>query len=109
VDQAAYDQKQVEQAVREHLETSLALDQRRLGQPLFRSEVIALLEQVEGVENGHCEILTTPYGGMSAGSLPRLHQADDGGVRRVSVKPHQLLYLDPAVYAPDISIRQYEI
>ncbi|MEN8177720.1 MAG: hypothetical protein ABFS39_03790 [Pseudomonadota bacterium] len=109
VDEAAFDKKQVELAVREQLQTGLALKQRRLGQPLFRSEVIALLEEVEGVENGHCEILATPYAGMSVDSRPRLHKADDGGIRRVSVKPHQLLYLDADVHEPVVSTRQYEI
>ena len=109
VDEAAFDKKKVELAVREQLQNGLALKQRRLGQPLFRSEVIALLEQVEGVENGHCEILATPYPGMSADSRPRLHKADDGGIRRVSVKPHQLLYLDVELYPLQISTLQYEI
>ncbi len=108
VDTAAFDKKQVALAVREQLQAGLALKQRKLGQPLFRSEVIALLEQVEGVENGHCEILATPYAGLSVVQHPRLHQADDGGIRRVSVKPHQLLYLDLDVYEPDISTREYE-
>ncbi len=109
VDETAFDKKQIEQTVREQLQNGLALKQRRLGQPLFRSEVIALLEQVEGVENGHCEILATPYPGMSADSRPRLHGADDGGIRRVSVKPHQLLYLDADLYPLEISTLQYEI
>jgi len=109
IDETAFDRKQVERAVREQLQNGLALKQRRLGQPLFRSEVIALLEQVEGVENGHCEILATPYPGMSDGSRPRLHKVDDGGIRRISVKPHQLLYLDADAYPLEISSLQYEI
>ncbi|MDJ0807568.1 MAG: putative baseplate assembly protein, partial [Gammaproteobacteria bacterium] len=109
VDEAAFDKKQVAQAVQDQLATGLALKQRRLGQPLFRSEVIALLEQVEGVENGHCEILATPYVGLSVAERPRLHKADDGGIRRVSVKPHQLLYLDPDLHEPVVTTRQYEI
>ena len=109
VDEVAFDKRQVEQVVREQLRNELALKQRKLGQPLFRSEVIALLEQVEGVENGHCEILSTPYPAMSAESRPRLHKADDGGIRRVSVKPHQLLYLDADLFPPEISTLQYEI
>jgi hypothetical protein len=38
-----------------------------------------------------------------------LHKADDGGIRRVSVKPHQLLYLDVDRYVPEIGSRDYEI
>jgi hypothetical protein len=109
VDEAAFDNKQVEQAVRAHLQNRLALKQRRLGQPLFRSEVIALLEQVDGVENGHVELLATPYSGLDSASRPRLHKADDGGIRRISPKPHQLLYLDAEAYALDVEVRRYEI
>jgi len=94
VDESAYDKRRVQQAVREQLESGLALRSRRLGQPLFRSEVIALVEQVEGVENAHCTILDAPYDAMPAGERPRLHRAGDGTIRRVSVKPHQLLFLE---------------
>jgi hypothetical protein len=109
VDEAAFDKKQVEQAVREHLSQGLALKRRRLGQPLFRSEVIALLEEVQGVENGHCTILDTPYTGMAPVSRPRLHLGDDGGIRRVSVKPDQLLYLDTAVHPLTVNSLDYAL
>jgi hypothetical protein len=109
VDEAAFDKKQVEQAVREHLSEGLALKQRKLGQPLFRSEVIALLEEVEGVENGHCTILDTPYTGMDPAERPRLHLGDDGGIRRISVKPDQLLYLDSDVYPLTVTTLDYEL
>jgi hypothetical protein len=109
VDESAFDKKQVEQAVREHLIEGLALKQRKLGQPLFRSEVIALLEEVEGVENGHCSILDAPYPGMDPAERPRLHPGDDGGIRRVSVKPDQLLYLDIDVYPLTVTTVPYEL
>lgn len=109
LDETAFDRKQVELAVLKKLKSELALKQRCLGQPLFRSEVIALIEQVEGVKNGHCEILDTPYVSMSADSRPRLHKADDGGIRRISVKSHQLLYLDVSAYEPTVSILEYQI
>lgn len=109
VDTSAFDKQKVEAAVREKLHAGLSLQRRKLGQPLFRSEVIALLEQVDGVENGHSEILATPYAALGQAERPRLHLADDGGIRRVSVKRHQLLYLDDAVYTPVVSIQPYEI
>ncbi len=68
-----------------------------------------MLEQVEGVENGHCKILDTPYAALGGIKPPRLHKADDGGIRRISVQPNQLLYLDPDAYPLDISVSDYEI
>jgi hypothetical protein len=109
VDEAAFDKKQVELAVRETLQNALALKQRNLGQPLFRTEVIALLEQVEGVENGHCEIRQAPYAAMPDSEKPLLHRRQgDTSIRRVSVKPHQVLYLDSTVYPVEITSEQYE-
>jgi hypothetical protein len=109
VDPVAFDKKQVQQAVVTHLEENLALNQRQLGQSLFRSEVIALVEQVVGVENGHCDILATPYIGMSEQEKPVLHKGDDDKIIRVSINPDQLLYLDTDAYQVVISARDYEI
>ena len=71
--------------------------------------LIALLEQVEGVENGHCEILNANYSTLDAASRPRLQQASDGMTRKVSIKPDQLIYLDSTAYPLQISCRSYEI
>lgn len=109
VDEAAYDKKQVEAAVKAHIENAFTIQQRRLGQALYRSEVIALLEQVEGVENGHCEILNANYSTLGAASRPRMQQASDGMTRKVSIKPDQLIYLDSTAYPLQISCRSYEI
>ena len=98
VNDAAYDKKVVELAVIEHLKKSLSIKQRKLGQALFRSEIIALLEQIEGVENGHCEILDEPYVTLDAERTPRLHTSEDGKIRKVTIHPDQLLYLDVESY-----------
>ena len=76
---------------------------------MFRSEIIALLEQVEGVENGHCEILAGPYASIGSDEKPRLHKGDDGGIRKVAIQPDQLLYLDSKRYPLQISSLEYEI
>ncbi len=109
VDENAYDKKQVELAVVDHLKSQLGIQQRKLGQALFRSDIIALLEQVEGVENGHCEILASPFAGLAATSQPRLHKGDDGLIRKVAIKPHQLIYLDNDKYPVQISSVTYEL
>jgi predicted phage baseplate assembly protein len=87
VDEAAFDKKQVEQAVREHLSQGLALKRRRLGQPLFRSEVIALLEEVQGVENGHCTILGEQAAPASRGR--RRYTPGLGEARSVALSGHR--------------------
>jgi hypothetical protein len=109
VNDTAYDKKVVELAVIDHLKESLTIKLRKLGQPLFRSEVIALLEQIEGVENGHCEILDGPYVTLDAKRTPRLHISADGKIRKVSIHPDQLLYLDVESYPLQITIQAYEI
>jgi hypothetical protein len=109
VDEAAYDKNQVARDAAEHLEASLDIQKRRLGQPLFRSEILALLEEVEGVENGHCNILADPFSGLHAASRPRLHTDGDGMVRKVAIQPFQVLYLDVDHYPLQISSQTYEI
>jgi len=109
VDENAFDRKTVELAVIEHIETELANRRRKLGQSLYRSEVIALMEEVEGVENGHCQILDAGYGAFPADRRPVCYKGSDGNTRRVGVQPQQLLYLDAAVFPLTIETRDYEI
>ncbi|MFT6925783.1 MAG: hypothetical protein ACJAZP_001372 [Psychromonas sp.] len=108
VNEQAFDKKQVEQAVAEHLQESLKIKNRALGQGLLRSDVTALLEQVEGVENATCTIMDTPYRTMEA-AAPLLHRGDDGLIRKVSIKPFQLLFLDVESYPLQILSQPYQI
>ncbi len=109
VDEMAYEKKQVEAAVSDYLKVHLEIKQRQLGEALFRNEIIALLEQVEGVENGHCEILAGPFSAIPADSKPGLHKGDDGKIRKVSIKQNQLIYLDTRKYPLQITSVAYEI
>ncbi|WP_020588524.1 baseplate J/gp47 family protein [Desulfobacter curvatus] len=109
VDETAWDKNQVGKNAAEYLKDNLNIRQRRLGQPLFRSEVIALLEQVEGVENSHCTILSDPFDTMDAGLTPRLHRDEQGLIRKVAVQPFQLLCLDIDQVPMQIISRDYEI
>ncbi len=109
VNDNAYDKKQVELAVATHLEESLTVKNRHLGQALFRSDIVALLEQVEGVENGHCEILSEPYSSLDVANSPGLHIGEDGMIRKVTILPFQLLYLDVDSYPLQIISQSYEI
>jgi hypothetical protein len=64
---------------------------------------------VEGVENGHCEILAGPFSAMPADSKPGLHKGDDGKIRKVAIKQNQLIYLDTRKYPLKITSVAYEI
>ena len=109
VDELAFDKKQVELAVAIHLKERLQIKNRKLGQGLLRSDVTAMLEQVEGVENGSCKIMELPYSDMEAATAPRLHIGDQGLIRKVSVKPFQLLFLDTDSYSLQILSQPYQI
>ncbi|MBT4076171.1 MAG: hypothetical protein HOE78_06270, partial [Gammaproteobacteria bacterium] len=108
VDETSYDKDVVKAAVFSQLQQNLQLKQRKLGQALFRSEIIGLLEQVEGVENGHCEISPNIYSTMDSNSKPHLHTGVDGKVRKVSINPDQLIYLDTSTYPLQINCQTYE-
>ena len=109
VNELAFDKKQVELAVIEHLKEKLQIKNRKLGQGLLHSDVIAMLEQVEGVENGNCIILAQPYLNMDVTLVPRLHKGAQGLIRKVSIKPFQLLFLDIVTYPLQITSQSYQI
>ena len=108
VDKQAFDKKQVTAAVEEYVQSQLILNKRKLGQPLFRSEIIALLEQVEGVENGHCDILSIIDEAGNSDNGAHLYCARDGKIRKVTIKPQQLLYLDAVRQPLQIVSLDYE-
>ncbi len=109
VDESAFDKKQVEDSVLEHLKIQLEIKRRQLGQALFRNDIIALIEQVEGVENASCEILANSFNSLPVASKPILHKGVDGKIRKVSIKRNQLIYLDMDKYPVQISSVAYEI
>jgi predicted phage baseplate assembly protein len=108
VDELSFDKKQVERTATLHIKESLKIKNRTLGQGLLRSDITAMLEQVEGVENCNCKILESPYSEMG-GAAPQLYIGDEGLIRKVSVKPFQLLFLDTDSYPLQIISQPYQI
>lgn len=109
VDESAFNKKQVEVDVEEHLQAQLDITKRKLGQALFRTEVIALIEQVEGVENANCEILEGSFSSLPAADKPVFHRGVDGKIRKVSIKRNQLISLDMDKYPVEVKSVAYEI
>jgi len=109
VDGTAYNTAKVQQDVNNYLVNNLTIKNQKLGQGLFRTDILNMVEQIEGVENAFCEILDTPYTGMDTKNKPRLFKGNDGYVRKISINDNQLLYLDTESYPLTITIQEYQI
>jgi hypothetical protein len=109
VDASAFDKKVVALAVKQHLQTMLSLKLRQLGQALFRSNIIALIEEVEGVENAHCKIIGAYLPAKEIALNTQTFKGSDGEIRKISIQPEQLLYLDTDIYALDIISQNFEL
>ena len=109
VDSDAFNTIKVEQSVAQYLNSMLDIKKQNIGQGLFKTDILNLIEQVEGIENSYCEILDTPYTGMPESEKPRLCRGDDGEIRKISINQNQLLYLDEEKYSLTIITQEYSI
>ena len=96
VKSAEYLPQQVADAVEAALIAAYDLKATRLAAPLFRSQVLNLIERVEGVENTTVEILTAGFADVTP--APRIGRSRTGGVQSVRPAPGQMIH-----YVPDSS------
>ena len=108
VDVLAYDGKKVAESVKAHLQEQLNLKNRALGQGLLRSDLLALIEQVEGVENTQCVIHGVYHPTTGVNGHTQIFTGVDGEIRRVDIKPDQLLYLDAGLYSLNVIVKPYQ-
>ena len=75
---------------------AFALENSRLGVPLFRSQVLKVVESVAGVENCRCEINPDGFRDETGAATAPQHvtYGPDGAVRRVSPQARQVIYLN---------------
>lgn len=107
VDSRAFQPELVVDAVRNALLETFSLSQRKLGEPLFRSQLMAAVESVEGVSN--CSLVIASLlldGAGNAATAARVVRAADSSIRRISARPEQLLHLDAAL--SQIAINSHE-
>jgi hypothetical protein len=111
VDPSAYQPEVVVDRVREVLLERFALVNRTLGAPLFRGALFEAVEAVAGVENSTCRILDGAFLDLhGAPAAPRrVVTGADGAVRRVSVEPDQVIYLDAETALPVITAVNYSL
>jgi hypothetical protein len=81
-----------------------------LGDALFRSQIMATIESVEGVSN--CSLVISPLlvdGDGNAATAARTVRAADDSIRRISARPEQLLYLDKALSQITVSSHEWSL
>lgn len=86
----AWQEELVKAAVKKLLLDKLSIENRKLGQSLFRSEVVGWVEQVQGVENCSCTISTKM------------------AEKRLTVSSDELLYLPPDTGSLTIDSKEYQ-
>lgn len=91
-----YDSDLVTQEVRQTLLDSFSLQHRKLGEPLYRSQIFHAVEAVQGVANCQCEIVSGSFKDASGISdlPPQIAIGSNGAVKRVSANIQQVIYLD---------------
>jgi hypothetical protein len=90
VKSAEYDPDQVIESVRQALLDGFSLEQRRLGQDLFLSEVYQVVEGIQGVESSICTI------------------NGNNTFRRLDALNREVVYLEPDPETPNIALRYEE-
>lgn len=91
VDSTRYDPIEVEGRVRAALLAAFDLRRRRPGQPLYRSEVIRAVENVDGVSNSDV-VLFASVPPRAPAPWEDAARGDDGGIWAVFPKDDQVIY-----------------
>ena len=91
-----FDPDLVTEDVRQAVRQAFALQKAGLGEPLFLSQVVKIVESVVGVENCRCAINPDGFRDASGAAAEPRHVAygPDGAVKRVSTQARQVIYLD---------------
>ncbi len=105
VDSSQYVPEEVRSCVQAALLAAFALKQRRLGQPLYPSEVIAVVEAVEGVLNSQCLIGAAAFAAIAP--QPRVLKSAGGQIRFIQPEPEQVLILDASLSAVTVRTKEF--
>jgi hypothetical protein len=107
IDPAAYDPEVVARNVRDAIVEAYAISRARLGAPLFRSQLLHLVEGVEGVENATIEIEVAGWSGIAP--APLLNRSPGLSVRSVKPRPDQMIHHDPDLSSLRIDTETYSL
>lgn len=93
VDAAAFEPEVVKDEVLAALAAAYDLKTAQLGAPLYRSQLLYLIEGVAGVENTAVSILPTTV--ADALEPPVVIEGRGGGIRSIRPRPNQMILHDP--------------
>jgi hypothetical protein len=102
----AFDGDTIAANVRSALTAAFGIDQRGLGQPLFRGEVFAVAEAVTGVENSDCAIVIDA---RNASTPQRMVRDADGGITALRVLAQQCAHVSNTNPRIDVTVQAYEL
>ena len=104
-----YDPDQVAAAVLAQLQQVFSLERRRLAQALYRSELVAAVENVIGVENCQCQIANTGFidEQQLATSPQSMATSASNAIKRLSPAWDQVIYLHPDLSSLIIHTEEY--
>ncbi|MDH5551838.1 MAG: hypothetical protein OEX82_00740, partial [Nitrosomonas sp.] len=106
-----FDTDLVTEGVRQALIDSFALKQSRLGEALYRSQIIEVVERVEGVENCECRINNSGFRDAKGEIVqPRRVVIGNGDViKRVSLDERQVIYIDEKLSKLIVIAQEYSL
>jgi uncharacterized phage protein gp47/JayE len=105
VDSTQYVPEQVASGVRQALLDSFALKKRRLGQPLYASEIYQVVEGVTGVASSDCVLGDGAFTTLSP--APQVLRSSGGVIRLIQPQPDQVLILDEHVSTLTVQTKEF--
>ena len=111
INEEEYDPDLVAKAVNQAVRAAFSLKDAKLGKPLYRSDVFAVVEGVEGVANCHCEINPNGFRDATGAALTpkQVARGADGIIRRISVAETQVIYMDKALSVLEIVTQAFSL
>nr|MCH9639264.1 hypothetical protein [Betaproteobacteria bacterium] len=111
IKQEAFDADLVTEDIRQTLLGAFSLEQSRLGEPLYRSQVIEVIEGVTGVENCECKINSSGFRDEKGMAVKprRVVQSNGGVIKRVSLDERQVIYMDEKLSALIVIVQEYSL
>lgn len=103
---AYYDPDQVSEEVRAVITDAYGLASAKLGAAVFRSQILHLVESVEGVENATVRLLSNGWDGIVPAPLIN---GDGTDVRSVKPRRNQMIHYEPGASILTISTEEYSV
>ena len=106
-----YDEELVAKAVEESLYEAFSLEKSKLGEPLYRSQVTAVVERVSGVANCVCDINPDGFFDEDGNvAYPKRVTPDKGDViKRVTLEDDQVIFMKQGHSALEIITQSFTL